>query len=318
MIVRPAAPEDHAALRDLYEAYEAERPEPEHRAEDPERGWAGAARIAREGGALLAEDERGAVGFVLAELRGPGHGFVRDLYVRPEARRAGAATRLLREANARLREGGARAVTLEVEASNEEGRRFYERLGFRTELLVLEIDADELERSTAEREREVYGTVHVQTDDRPRVEGAVSRFVPRLGRSDWTEVSDPHDGWIAVADDLCGREPELLRRLARELSDRLGGVALALGVEDAVVRYVLFDRGRVMDEYQSVPEYFGPLPPGDVVALAANPTVVARLTGADPARVRDAAPTAASPAELPPAAELYARIAGVMGLTLPA
>ena len=39
-----------------------------------------------------------------------------------------------------------------------------------------------------------------------------------------------------------------------------------------------------------MPEYHGPLPPGDVIALGANPTVLARLTGADPARVtRDGA-----------------------------
>jgi uncharacterized protein YbjT (DUF2867 family) len=109
---------------------------------------------------------------------------------------------------------------------------------------------------------------------------------------------------------LAGRSEARLR----ELSDRLGGVALALGVEDEVVRYVLFDRGRVMDEYLSVPTYFGELPPGDVVALAANPTVVARLTGADPARVRAVARTASSPSELPPAEELAEQIRDAMGL----
>ncbi len=49
--------------------------------------------------------------------------------------------------------------------------------------------------------------------------------------------------------------------------------------------------------------------PGDAYALGANPTVVARLTGADPQRVREVARTAASPGELPPAQELYEQIA---------
>ena len=40
-----------------------------------------------------------------------------------------------------------------------------------------------------------------------------------------------------------------------------------------------------------MPEHYGPLPPGDVIALAANPRVVARLTGADPAAVRAVART---------------------------
>ena len=56
-----------------------------------------------------------------------------------------------------------------------------------------------------------------------------------------------------------------------------------------------FEAGRVVDEYLSVPEHYGPLPPGDVIALAANPRVVARLTGADPAAVRAVARTAALP-----------------------
>jgi len=69
-----------------------------------------------------------------------------------------------------------------------------------------------------------------------------------------------------------------------------------------------------VDEYLSVPEYFGSLPPGDALALRANPTVVSRLTGAAPGRIRAVARNAGSPSELPPARELYAQIAEVMGL----
>jgi len=63
-----------------------------------------------------------------------------------------------------------------------------------------------------------------------------------------------------------------------------------------------------------VPEYFCALPPGDVIALGANPTVVARLTNADPSRVRAVARTATSPAALPPAQDLYRQIADVFGV----
>ena len=63
-----------------------------------------------------------------------------------------------------------------------------------------------------------------------------------------------------------------------------------------------------------MPEYFGELPPGDVVALAANPTVAHRLTGADPGQLRAVARTASSPDELPPPDELYAQLAGVLGV----
>ena len=51
-----------------------------------------------------------------------------------------------------------------------------------------------------------------------------------------------------------------------------------------------------------------------MIALAANPRVVARLTGADPAEVRAVARTAASPGALPPAQELLESIAAAIGL----
>ena len=86
----------------------------------------------------------------------------------------------------------------------------------------------------------------------------------------------------------------------------------------AVVRYFLWDRGGIADEYVSLPEYHGPLPPGDVVALAANPTVAERLTGADPARIRAVARTARSSEELPRANELVVEIAEVLGVVWPA
>jgi hypothetical protein len=63
-----------------------------------------------------------------------------------------------------------------------------------------------------------------------------------------------------------------------------------------------------------VPEFFGPLPPGDVVALGANPRVVARLTGADPNRIRGLARTASSPDDLLPPEQLVAEIAAAMGV----
>jgi hypothetical protein len=51
-----------------------------------------------------------------------------------------------------------------------------------------------------------------------------------------------------------------------------------------------------------------------VIALAANPRVVARLTGADPTVIRAVARTAASLSELPPPEDLLATIAGAIGL----
>jgi hypothetical protein len=220
---------------------------------------------------------------------------------------------ILRRIRDEARERGEDDVV--VETSHEAGDAWV-RAGFHEEARVFRAPLDLLDRLLAGAKEPSFGSVHVQTDDMDAVVRAVRQFVPRLpGGSAGSVVGPPRNGWTAVYDELCDREPEMLRRLARELSDRMGAVVLLIGVEEgSVVRFVFLERGRVMDEYLSVPEYHGPLPPGDVIGLGANPTVVARLTGAEPARVREVARTAKSPGELAPAGELIVRIAEVLGL----
>jgi hypothetical protein len=205
--------------------------------------------------------------------------------------------------------------TVSVEATREAGDAWV-RAGFSEQARVLEASVDDLERRLTSDKAPSYGSVHVQTDDLDGVVRAVREFVPRMpGGSKGSVVAPPRNGWIAIYDELTDRNPEMLRRLAREVSDRMGAVVLQLGVEEGrVVRFVLFERGRLMDEYLSVPEYYGEVPPGDVISLAANPTVVARLTGADPREVRRVILTAKSPDELPPAEELAASVGSVLGV----
>src|SRR5439155_3608280 len=214
------------------------------------------------------------------------------------------------------REHGYDHIHLDVLTSNHGAVAVYERLGFAEYQKRLSVSLDALEQRVGRQPRdESMGRVFVQTDDETLVEKAVAQFVPRLGRSAHTEVSSPRGGWIEIDDELCGRDPSALRRLGQELSYRTGGVVLTLGVEEgAVVRYVLLDRGSVADEYASLPEYYGPLPPGDVIALGANPTVVHRLTGAAPEQVRAVARTAKSAEELPAPDVLYAQLAEVLGV----
>jgi hypothetical protein len=156
----------------------------------------------------------------------------------------------------------------------------------------------------------VRTTTHVQSDDRVSVERAVAQFLPRL---EAPEIAT-RESWIRVQDPVFDRDRDAHGRFARELSDRLGAVTVALAQEGDVVRFRLYERGRMVDEYLSVPTYYGEISKGDELALEANPTLVARLTGADRDDVRRVARTALTPAELPPAAELYEQIANLMGL----
>ncbi|HEY2541767.1 MAG TPA: hypothetical protein VGH92_01820, partial [Gaiellaceae bacterium] len=207
-----------------------------------------------------------------------------------------------------VRDAGGELLALEVLESNQGARRLYDRLGFRTVERVLATPVEAL--LGGREDGPTFGVVHVQTDDVDKVRRdavKVLRVEPDVQRG---------DGWVHVRSDATDADPARLKTLAKELSYTSASVVISLGVErGAVVRYNLFERGADVDEYLSVPEFYGPLPPGDVYALGANATVVARLTGADPQRVRAVARTAATAGELPPAQELYEQIADVMGVT---
>lgn len=309
MNVRHATRDDFEALRALWEQWQAEGP--------PAPAWADTSweanrpeleRALDANTLFLAEDGGTPVGFVSSWLDDRG-GRIGDLYVAERDRRHGVGRQLVETVVENLRARGATHLLLEA---GRDALAFYERLGFRehSRNLMLPLETRKLAPGRT------FGSIHVQTDDQGALERAVRQFVPRLpGGSRGSIVSGPRNGWIAIYDDVCERDPRQLRRLAKELGDRTGGAVLALGVEvGAVVRFVLFERGSVVDEYLSVQEFYGPLPPGDVIALAANPRVVARLTGADPAAVRAAAVHGARPDELPPPEDVLAGIAAAIGI----
>jgi hypothetical protein len=211
------------------------------------------------------------------------------------------------------RENGAITISLEALKTNEPALTVWQRLGFEVVEFFMATPLDALELRLAEVPSGAsHASTHVQSDDRLSVERAVAQFVPRLSSA---EVTAAPNGWMRIADALLDADRDAQSRLAREISERLGAVVVALAVEvESVVRFRLYERGRMVDEYLSVPEFYGALPKGDELALAANPTLVARLTGADRDEVRRVARNAASPAELPAAGELYEQIARVMGL----
>jgi GNAT superfamily N-acetyltransferase len=261
------------------------------------------------GASFVAEEDGSLVGALVANPNGT----IGVLAVADGAQEQGVGRALAQALVADLESRGVETVRAEVPAGDDDGLRLAHQFGFLTERTILATPVADLAVRLASTGGPCYGAIHVQTDDEEPLHRALGRFVPRLEDA---QLSGPRNGWIEVTDKQLDADPSLLRRLARELSLVSEGVVFVLGVEDgAVVRYALLDRGSLVDEYVSVPEYKGALPPGEVVALGANPTAVARLTGADAARVRAVCRSAASPADLPPADELYRQIADVVGLS---
>jgi ribosomal protein S18 acetylase RimI-like enzyme len=312
--IRRASEGDEAVLRELIEEFNAEIPEPDDVGPETwDEEWAEITRSLAGGAVYVAEDDQGAAGMAYAAPPERGRSHLGVVHVRPRARRAGVAKALVLACVREVRERGAKRVSLDVLETNTRARDVWRRLGFEEVAHIMSAPVDALERRLeAAPVGASRASTHVQSDDRTSVERALGQFVPRLEAPD---VRDAENGWIRIADALLDADRDAQSRFARDLSHRLGAVVVTLAIEyGAVVRFRLFERGRMVDEYLSVPSYYGTLSKGDELAFAANPTLVARLTGAEPEAVRRIARTAASPSELPPADELYAQVATLMGL----
>jgi putative acetyltransferase len=311
--IRNADPADLDTLMSLVAQLESELP-PLPYPEDPkEFERAKVEKMVREGIALLGEDEGSAVAYALARFgdHGPTTVYVTDMWVERSHRGRGLGRDLLRRVAEQAAERGSTHVVLDVDSKNAAAITFYLRLGFEEGAKIMRIAVDDLTRENAADAGTSFGAVHVQTDNAQAVEATIGQYLPRLAAGVEGSVEGGR-GWTSVR--LSPFAPDLARKVGLELSERFG-VTLVLAVEqDAVVRFVVHDRGRMVDEYLSVPDHYGKLPPGDALALRANPTVIGRLTGADPARVRAVARTGASVAELPPARELYEQLAAVLGV----
>jgi ribosomal protein S18 acetylase RimI-like enzyme len=312
--IRRATEADEVVLRELWEACVAEVPSPPSPEPQTWAGeWVSVRENVSEGAVYLAEDDEGVVGVVEAAAPVRGRAHVVLVYIRPRGRRQGIAKALLAECIRESRDKGATLVSLDVSTANAAGRTVWQRLGFEEVQLALATPLDDLERRLVARPSgRSRSTTHVQSDDTVSIERTLAQWVPRLDSAD---VRSTANGWIRIADPLLDTDRDLQGRVAKEISERIGGVVVALALElEAVVRFRLYERGRMVDEYLSVPGFYGELSKADQLALEANPTLVARLTGADREDVRRVARTAISPADLPPAAELYDHLANLMGL----
>jgi ribosomal protein S18 acetylase RimI-like enzyme len=118
--------------------------------EGSERGYASflAAMLdSQDACVFVAEHDGRIAGYVFAaleplswkELRGPA-GFIHDVAVAEDARRAGVATQLLRAAIEWLREHGAPRVMLWTAAPNEPAQRLFHRLGFRDTMIEMTME----------------------------------------------------------------------------------------------------------------------------------------------------------------------------------
>lgn len=95
--------------------------------------------------------------------------------------------------------------------------------------------------------------VHVRTDELDALKSALDGL--NLSR---TYLSPPSQGWIAIYDEHCStQDVNQITNLAHHLSQSLQAPVIAFLVHDSdVFCYWLYDRGELLDEYNSMPHYF--------------------------------------------------------------
>lgn len=144
-IIRHALPSDHHTLVEQFQGLHVHEDAITHdrvtdHAGAEESLAAAIERITKTSGAALVAEVGGRVvghlfltfeeapPFVRKELRA--YGYIAELFVRPEARRAGVARALLQEAERIARERGVSSIMLSVLAGNRSAEATYSRAGF--------------------------------------------------------------------------------------------------------------------------------------------------------------------------------------------
>jgi WD40 repeat protein len=98
-----------------------------------------------------------------------------------------------------------------------------------------------------------FGSIQIRTTDRQLVLDALNSIVKRTHRF---LISPPINGWTSVFPNTGGQDEKVSKALAKKLNL----VMLHLLVhDDDVFCYWLYRDGKLIDKYNSCPEYFGPV-----------------------------------------------------------
>ena len=224
-MIRQATADDLPLVRDLWDEFGSEIHDAPWRDPDHDDDFARIEKALADGGVLLADDD----GIAVVSTIGSKTAELDLLHVRPHARGKGLAAELMREAVDLVLKRGLEMLELRVLASNTDARAVYQRWGFEPVELVVAARLDELAQRLVPADGPTFGFVHVQTDDVEKVKRDAAKYL-RLEPD--VEVEG---NWVRVRSDATDEDPDLLKRLAKELSYTTGGVTLSLGVQRGAV-----------------------------------------------------------------------------------
>ena len=216
-----------------------------------------------------------------------------------------------------MKEKGATRVSLDVLCDERASRAtVWQRLGFEEVALVMATPLDALERRLADdagrRVARRRSTSRATTTRLGRARGRAVRAAARGARGRRPRAN----GWIRIRDPLFDADRDA-QCAASRASSPTGSAPSSSRSRSSTARSCASGSTSAAAWSTSTSRCrrsTAQLSKGDELALEANPTLVARLTGADRDDGAAVMRTATSPADLPPAEELYEAIARTMGL----
>lgn len=116
-----------------------------------------------------------------------------------------------------------------------------------------------------------YGSVHLQTNDAAAVRDAVSGLAKRKRKF---LVSPVNDGWIAVYPSDHGQDEQVSKAVAKKLDCPVLHVAVH---DDDVFFYSFYRGGKLIDRFNSCPDYFGKVSAREEKSLRGKPERLADL-----------------------------------------
>ena len=117
-----------------------------------------------------------------------------------------------------------------------------------------------------------YGSIHVRAADHSLVVPHVEHIAKSKGAK--FLVAPSMGGWVAIYPANGGQD----QRLAAALAKRIGGDVVWVSLhDDDVFAYAVWNDGKLRDEYNSCPDYFGPATAAERKRAAGNPSAFSHI-----------------------------------------
>jgi hypothetical protein len=117
-----------------------------------------------------------------------------------------------------------------------------------------------------------YGSVHVKTADRSSVQQAAEAISKR--QKTRFLIGPPLNGWVSAYPETHGQDESIAKAMAR----RAGGDVIYVMVhDDDVFAYSYFQDGKLVDAFNSRPDYFGSVPAKTKAKLRGRPLLIQHL-----------------------------------------